>query len=255
MNNDDNEWLESFNEPRDRGISYFKKYYSYEELDKTVDEYNILAVLCHQYPFLKNDQKLLNEVTEFCNGSYRNKGPVVREFIHNKLKNYSVQTNKEDNKKTSIVRYLASIVIFLGGIIYLVTISGNSLLAFVDAPSLSLVVIFPFLFIGTFYGFKEMGSAFSAPFKKGNTLGNLTKASIFFQRYEKITWLAGLLGVIIGMIGILRNLDDKASMGPNIALVLESVFYSSFINISIIIPYLILIKKCTCKTSSVEHVI
>lgn len=30
------EWLESFNRPRDRGISFFKKYYSYQLLDKTI---------------------------------------------------------------------------------------------------------------------------------------------------------------------------------------------------------------------------
>jgi len=76
------QWLESFNRPRDRGISFFKEYYCYERLNSTVDPNDIEAVLCHQYPLLIDNKKLLQECINRCNGSYRNKGPIIRKFIY-----------------------------------------------------------------------------------------------------------------------------------------------------------------------------
>jgi hypothetical protein len=82
--NDHELWLESFEKPGDKGISYFQNHYGYERLNSTVDSNDIRAVLCHQYPFLKDNQELLQECIKLCNGSYRNNGPKVREFIYNK---------------------------------------------------------------------------------------------------------------------------------------------------------------------------
>jgi hypothetical protein len=81
--NNDLEWEVSFNTPRDRGISYFEKYFGYEELNKTVNPNNTDDVLCHQYPFLINSPQLFEKVSYICNGNYTNKGPIVREFIYN----------------------------------------------------------------------------------------------------------------------------------------------------------------------------
>ncbi|MDR0494104.1 MAG: motility protein A [Treponema sp.] len=37
----------------------------------------------------------------------------------------------------------------------------------------------------------------------------------------------GMLGTVMGLIGMLKNLDDKASIGPNMALALVTTFYGS----------------------------
>jgi chemotaxis protein MotA len=37
----------------------------------------------------------------------------------------------------------------------------------------------------------------------------------------------GMLGTVMGLVGMLRNLDDKASIGPNMALALITTFYGS----------------------------
>jgi hypothetical protein len=91
MNNHDI-WLESFERPRDRGISYFQTYYSYQRLYEALYSKGIDVILCHQYPFLKDNRALLQECIKLCKGSYTNKGPEVREFIYNKL-------SKSDYKK------------------------------------------------------------------------------------------------------------------------------------------------------------
>jgi len=142
-----------------------------------------------------------------------------------------------------MVRYLASLVIFLGGIILAITFAGANVLAFADLPSFVLVGIFPFLFISILYGFKETSQAFSMPFKKESSQDNLAKAVVFFQKYGKTTWLAGLIGVIIGVITMFANLDDKAMIGPAVALALVSLLYSTLINVLVITPFLLLLKK------------
>jgi chemotaxis protein MotA len=37
----------------------------------------------------------------------------------------------------------------------------------------------------------------------------------------------GMLGTVMGLVGMLRNLDDKSSIGPNMALALITTFYGS----------------------------
>jgi len=48
---------------------------------------------------------------------------------------------------------------------------------------------------------------------------------------------------IIGIVSMLINLDDKSAIGPSLALALISLFYSALINILLIIPFKLLIKK------------
>lgn len=49
-----------------------------------------------------------------------------------------------------------------------------------------------------------------------------------------ITWAGlgpgyGMMGTVIGLIGMLRNLEDKASLGPNMAVALVTTFYGSLL--------------------------
>jgi len=142
-----------------------------------------------------------------------------------------------------MIRYLISLVIFLAGIILATNLAAVSGMALLDIPSFVLVGVLPFLFISTLYGFKEMAQAFSMAFKKSNAQEDLAKALTFFQKFGNTIWLTGILGVIIGIVSMLINLDDKSAIGPSLALALISLFYSALINILLIIPFKLLIKK------------
>jgi len=47
----------------------------------------------------------------------------------------------------------------------------------------------------------------------------------------------GMLGTVMGLIGMLQNLDDKASIGPNMALALVTTFYGSLISNVFMLPW------------------
>jgi flagellar motor component MotA len=132
---------------------------------------------------------------------------------------------------------------FLIGIILAIFYSGNSIMNYIDIPSIIFMGIFPFVFVGIIFGFREMYSAFSVSFKKEVENDKLKKALNLFITYGKTTWIAGFIAVLIGLLAILANLDDKMKLGPNIALALVSLLYCGIINITIIIPFTVFIKK------------
>jgi len=85
--------------------------------------------------------------------------------------------------------------------------------------------------------------AFSIPFKKDTEKDKLMKALDFFKVYGKTTWIAGFIALLIGLIAMLVSLDDRTAVGPNLALALISILYSGIINVVIIIPFTVFIKK------------
>ena len=46
----------------------------------------------------------------------------------------------------------------------------------------------------------------------------------------------GMMGTVIGLIGMLRNLEDKSALGPNMALALITTFYGSLVANFLMIP-------------------
>jgi chemotaxis protein MotA len=47
----------------------------------------------------------------------------------------------------------------------------------------------------------------------------------------------GMLGTVIGLIGMLKNLEDKSALGPNMAVALVTTFYGSMIANLLMIPW------------------
>jgi len=180
-------------------------------------------------------------------------------------------------------------------IIFSIVVGGSSLLAFIDIPSIILVVVTPLLILFTFSSMKDIMSfpgiinlTFKTPsfneqgiivklmamsekarregllaleeeledlddefVKKGMRLVvDGTDAEIIRNLMEndlnqmqdrhmgKISILnmwgalapaVGMMGTVIGLIGMLGNLEDRAALGPNMALALITTLYGAFI--------------------------
>ena len=141
------------------------------------------------------------------------------------------------------MRFFISVIIILSGLVLFVLLDLNSIWLFLDLPSFILVGLFPFLFASTLIGFKKMKSAFSILRNNKPEKGTLMQALYFFDMYGKVTWITGLVFLIIGVIGLLANLEDTAALGANLALALICPLYSGLINLVIVIPYKITIKR------------
>jgi flagellar motor component MotA len=140
-------------------------------------------------------------------------------------------------------RYWLSILVLAAGLAFTVFGGGGNLLPYLDLPSFIITVAAPFLFVTILFGFKETNRAFAILRKKESDHGTLLTALVFFKAYSKATWLSALIAVFIGGIGILINLDNKAAIGPNMAIALLALLYCGVVQLAIIIPHTVSIHK------------
>ncbi len=132
--------------------------------------------------------------------------------------------------------YLIGIIIFLAFIVLLSSFSSG-LMAFVDFPSLIVILALSIptlmasgLLPDFFKGFKLMG-------QKVNYYSKLDLERILEANNlaVKAFLLSGTIGLILGFVGVLRNLTNPSALGPSLAVALMTILYS-LIFISLILP-------------------
>jgi len=63
----------------------------------------------------------------------------------------------------------------------------------------------------------------------------------------------GMLGTVIGLIGMLKNLEDKSSLGPNMAVALITTLYGSILANLMFIPIFGKLKSIDAAESKVKE--
>jgi flagellar motor component MotA len=137
---------------------------------------------------------------------------------------------------------IVSMAIFLVGIICAILFSGGSILSFVDIPSIVIMLIVPILVLLVIFK-KNTKISFLIPFNKNNSKETLLYGELVFKTYSKILWILSIVIIFIGLVSILKNLEDKTMLGPNMALAMISIIYAGLLNLIITVPYLVIIKK------------
>jgi chemotaxis protein MotA len=61
----------------------------------------------------------------------------------------------------------------------------------------------------------------------------------------------GMFGTVVGLVAMMKNLDDKASVGPNMAIALITTLYGSLIANAILMPLTAKLKALNSKEGSV----
>ena len=88
-----------------------------------------------------------------------------------------------------------------------------------------------------------MKTAYRTALQKEPDTDRIYKSQGFFNIFGATIWIMGMVSVIIGIIGMLGNLEDQASIGPNMALALLSMFYSGLLYLTAVFPFTLLLKK------------
>ena len=65
----------------------------------------------------------------------------------------------------------------------------------------------------------------------------------------------GMMGTVIGLIGMLANLEDKASIGPNMALALITTMYGSIVANYLMVPIATKLKGHDQKETMVKEMV
>ncbi|MEC8932273.1 MAG: MotA/TolQ/ExbB proton channel family protein [Candidatus Latescibacterota bacterium] len=125
----------------------------------------------------------------------------------------------------------------LGFIFILVSLMvgiGSNLSSFIDAPSL-IFVIPGALALLVFAGL-GVGNMFGAVFSADATSEQLTAAADAWEHTGIYAQAMGGIGTIIGLVIILKNMDDPAALGPGMAVALLTVFYGLFVAYAVALP-------------------
>jgi chemotaxis protein MotA len=65
----------------------------------------------------------------------------------------------------------------------------------------------------------------------------------------------GMLGTVIGLIGMLKNLEDKSALGPNMAVALITTLYGSMVANLMMIPWAGKLKNNDALESKVKEMV
>lgn len=148
----------------------------------------------------------------------------------------------EKIKLSSIVKVVVGLALVIGIIIFQILLmkgfswncwSTRSIIApMIDFPSLLTSVIYVLPLIAISGNFGELCSGFKTLFS--NKKINVTKKNLYLNAVRTtmiLNWFAGIATTIIGWIGMFNNLEDAASLYPNLAVSLIPIFYSILFNL------------------------
>ncbi len=136
--------------------------------------------------------------------------------------------------------YLVSLVLVVAMSLFGVYVSAAKPLWYLDVPSIIMVFLPTFVLCAGDYGWKGIGTAFSASFgKKEKTEKELAQADAVSIALGRYAWYAAVFGTCIGIIAILASLretPDPNRLGPNVAVSLICFFYAIMFNFMLITP-------------------
>jgi flagellar motor component MotA len=133
-------------------------------------------------------------------------------------------------------------VAFLIAVCLFIVFDSNFSLFF-DIPSAIIVIVFPLIFMGILHGWKNIGTAFSILSDKIVDKMTLLNAKTFFENYGKTIFSISFVAFIIAFVAIMKNLENIGTLGPNMAAASIVLLYAGIMNMVIIIPYKIIIRK------------
>jgi hypothetical protein len=155
-------------------------------------------------------------------------------------------------------KYILSIMIIIQIFVLSVFCINNkfSVLQYIDIPSLLCIGILPFLIMCILFEPSNTKKIFSVPFIKNKPINLLNESLLFFKMFNKIIWGSTLLVVIINTMEILSVLSGFSSLTMDykmvLAVTLISPLYAILINLTVIIPYNIIIRRQLNKKESDE---
>jgi flagellar motor component MotA len=142
----------------------------------------------------------------------------------------------------NLILFIAGEVLFLGLIISLIGFSGP-LNIFFDVPSLIITLGVGFALTIISFSIHDIKSALHHAFGLDGTKDELRKSAYIWEATARNLLLAGTIGLIIGIIQMLQNLNDPATIGPSIAVALLTMFYGFFFSAALPFPAMFMIKK------------
>lgn len=138
--------------------------------------------------------------------------------------------------------YIVGAVIYLGLILAAIA-AGGSLAAFIDIPSIMIVIGGTFAVTIISYSLEDIDNALKSAFSGVTDVTKLKMGAYFWLSQVRILLGVGAVGTIIGWIKMLQNLSDPNGIGPAMAIGLLTFFYGLLITFLLPIPAYHIIRR------------
>jgi len=109
----------------------------------------------------------------------------------------------------------------------------------VDVPALLIVLGLPFAAVFISHGPERAGKAIQTAFENDEsptTASELKRAKACIQALDKYLVVSTVLASVYGLIAMLVSLEDRASIGPNLALLLVTTLYVTILKLLFTAP-------------------
>jgi flagellar motor component MotA len=139
------------------------------------------------------------------------------------------------------------------GFVVMVTLTALAMetpLAFVNIPSI--LIVFGLIIGGTLASGRKICSVGGVFFKKNPTTEELWSASDTYRYMKDLAIGAGIVGTLIGLVLMLKNLEDPTQIGPSMAVALLTLLYSVMLRYFIFDPLAIFLEEQSIEKQSKE---
>ena len=128
------------------------------------------------------------------------------------------------------VGFLSSLAAIVAAMMF-----GSSAMLFINAPSAIIVAAVGFGVVVHAHGFDGLGLLFEATFSQvsPDTAGQAAEAA---RTASRSFTGAGWIGLIIGCVQMLANMNDPTQIGPAMAVALLTVFYAQLCAVLLWLP-------------------
>lgn len=138
--------------------------------------------------------------------------------------------------------YFISLILLLVVVAFGVILGGADVTAYIDFPSMVIIVLPVIFVLLSAYSAGDIGRAFSRPFADDAGLEELLQAENIFKSMRKTMWFAGAIGFFIGNIAMLSLLITE-NYFSGFAVAVLVLFYALILDLIVVVPYLTGIRK------------
>lgn len=125
--------------------------------------------------------------------------------------------------------YIFAIVIFIAILVGTI-ILGTPITVFLNLPSILIIVLITATMLMASGLFNDFKRAFKVIMSRDNLFSKveIEKSYLAIELTIKLIINSGLLGSLIGLIQLLGTLNNPSTIGPNVAVMLLTLFYGLF---------------------------
>lgn len=132
-------------------------------------------------------------------------------------------------KRSTHLARAPSRLLGLGAFVFLIVgamLNKGTVETFLDIPSVLLAVIAPLALLVACFGIKRCWASLATIFARTPSLPTTQRAIAFFRLGAAFSLGCGFLASLIGLVLMLKNMDDPNAIGPGMAVAILSQLYA-----------------------------